>query len=344
MAQLANRWAEQGAEISLVTWSSLDSDAYPVNSRVQRHGLDLLRPSKTPLHGLLANLGRVRRLRRKLNEIAPDFVLSFSDQMNIVALEAARGLGVPIWIAEHSDPEQQKLSRFWEAWRQRSYPSCTGCVALTQSIAKYMERWISAERLAVIPPAIDPPADTAWWKRERGSAQVGRILTVGRLSAEKDHSLLLTAWSRVADKLPGWHLRMVGDGPERQQLSQLAATLPRVELAGWQDNVWSEFRQADLFVLSSRYEGFPVAMLEAMSQATCCVTTDCTASVDQLQGDGRCLEVVPTEDASSLAEVILQLAEDPQARTVLGCAAQQVSQHYNWKHVGRKWDAILSSD
>ncbi|GAB5403620.1 MAG: glycosyltransferase family 4 protein [Aureliella sp.] len=341
MAQLASRWAERGAKVNLITWSAEETDAYPVHDDVMRCGLGLVGQSSTPVHGIWANIYRVRQLRKKLQELAPEFILSFSDQMNIVALEAARGIECPTWIAEHSDPEQQRLSSFWELWRKRSYPICTGAVALTQSIAGYMSRWIAPEKMVVIPPAIDPPAQVVASTRELGLAESGRIVTVGRLSEEKDQQLLLDAWSRIANEIPGWQLRIVGEGSERQQLSQAAAAIPRVELVGWQDGVWSEYQRADIFALSSRYEGFPVAMLEAMSQSACCVTTDCTSAIGQLQGEGHCLDVVPVGDAHAMAESLLRLANAPQVRLEMGEIARKASRRYSWERVGLMWDAVL---
>lgn len=348
MAQLASRWAEQAAEVHLVTWSPVETDMYPLHRGVVRHGLDLLRRSRTPFHGLLANLRRVQRLRRCIAKIAPDLVLSFSDQMNIVGLEATRRMDMPVWIAEHSNPEHQKLSRFWEAWRRRTYPGCTGCVALTDSIAKYMHRWIAADKFAVIPPAISvPPSGQAVVApRDNSRASDGphvqnRIVTVGRVSQEKDQGLLLDAWSLIAEELSSWCLRIVGDGQEFENLARQSRLLPRVELAGWQEDVWGEYRNADLFALSSRYEGFPVAMLEAMSQGVCCVTTNCTAAIEQLQAGENCLRVVPVGDAGQLAKAILELARDDKLRESLAMAGQRASEKFHWERIGPEWDSIL---
>lgn len=346
MAQLASRWAEQAAEVHLVTWSHVETDAYPLHRNVVRHGLDLLRPSKTPFHGLLANLRRVKRLSKCISEIAPDLVLSFSDQMNIVALEATRNMEMPVWISEHSNPEQQRLSRFWEAWRRRSYPRCSGCVALTDSIASYMHRWITAGKFVVIPPAISVPPNSGNSSLLDGgkpgdSGGQKRIVAVGRLSEEKDQVLLLDAWSLVADELPTWSLRIVGDGPEFECLARRASSLPRVELVGWQDDVWAEYRSADLFALPSRYEGFPVAMLEAMSQRVCCISTESTAAIEQLQANGDCLRVVPTGDVRQLAEAIVDLASDRDLRESLAEAGQRASERFHWEQIGPLWDAVL---
>ena len=135
LARLAERWSTAGHEVHLITWSAVATDQISVPPAVQRHGLDLVRSSANLWQGLWANVRRIRALRRKLRELQPDFVLSFCDQMNISTLQAARGLRLPVWIAEHSDPSRQRLSRAWEWWRGRTYPRCTGCVALTSEIA-----------------------------------------------------------------------------------------------------------------------------------------------------------------------------------------------------------------
>lgn len=351
MAQLCDRWCRAGHELHLVTWAAVHTDHYKVPADVQRHGLDLMQESGGLLGGIGANLKRVRVLRRLLKQISPEFILSFSDQMNIVALEAARGVDCPIWISEHSNPEAQRLSRLWEAWRSRSYPTCTGCVVLTDGIADVMQRWVHPSRLVVIPPAVSPPrqADSSESARldsrelSGAPSQNRRILSVGRLSIEKGQDLLLEAWRNVAAELPEWELQFAGDGPLREQLQQQAIVIPRVSWLGWIDNPWQVVSQADLFVLPSRYEGFPVAMLEAMSQGVCCIATQCCSAIETLNVAGAGLEVVPIEQPQLLGQAILKLAADADLRRKRGGLSAAVSQQYRWEVVGPKWDALLLS-
>lgn len=350
MSQLANRWCENN-EVHLITWAAADTDRYELSPLVVRHGLGLQSPSRGALHALSANIVRVQRLRKTLKTIAPDLLLSFSDQMNIVALEAARGLGgLPTWIAEHSDPAHQRLSRLWEAWRRRSYPTCSGCVALTPAIARYLEQWIPAERLRVIPPAISPPADAGKSADEPNweNSEQQQILFLGRLSREKQVDVLLEAWGVLQNDLPSWRLIIAGDGDQRQSLEQLAIQrrLERVQFVGWLPSPWAALSAAEIFVLPSRYEGFPVALLEAMSQGTACVVTRCSTAIDQLNEAGRSLHVVDHAanghlSPQQLGTAIRQLANDPQLRNDMATSAIQTSQQFNWSHIGQLWDQLL---
>jgi glycosyltransferase involved in cell wall biosynthesis len=385
MSQLAQRWSRLH-EVHLVTWSTPATDRYPLPATVQRHPLDLQQPSRNLLAAVAANYRRVHYLRRELRSIQPDFILSFCDQMNIVALEAARPLGLPLWIAEHSDPAKQRLSRLWEAWRRRTYPTCAGAVALTHPIAQTMEQWIPAEKLRVIPPAIHPPeqalahlaghdvsvSSSAGSSGEateplRDPARSLTFLYVGRLSPEKGVDILLEAWRRVWATLPTARLVLVGDGQQRASLEQQAGPLKNVEFRGWVDDPWLELFQADCFVLPSRYEGFPVALLEALQCGLACASTNCTSALDAIEQQGshavyanvsktdepeeaRAPEATPTaflrvakENPAELAEAMLRLAADSRLRRDLGTAARRVAEYYHWTRIGPLWDAILSA-
>ena len=115
VSMLANHLAGQGHKISLITLDRIDSDRYPLDSRILRIGLGLMKVSRTPLHGILANWKRIREVRRALQETAPDCIFSFTDKMNCVVLSASKRFAVPVVICEMSDPRQQVLGRLWEA-------------------------------------------------------------------------------------------------------------------------------------------------------------------------------------------------------------------------------------
>ncbi|MGN6547621.1 MAG: glycosyltransferase, partial [Aureliella sp.] len=187
MSQLASRWAEAGHSVDLITLAKVETDRYELDRRVVRHGLDLMQESRGPARGLLANLERVRRLRRELVAVKPDFILSFCDRMNIVTAAAAQRLGVPLWLAEHSDPRKQQLGPLWEAWRTRAYPRASGCVVLTEPIAAWMRKRFPKLPIEVIPPAITPPESLAE-TLPAGHDQSGekRLLAIGRHSPEKN--------------------------------------------------------------------------------------------------------------------------------------------------------------
>ena len=335
MSQLATRWSEAGREIHLVTWSTPETDQYSVPPEVRRHGLGLLAASQSRLRGLIANLRRVKMLRRTLRSIQPDLIVSFCDQMNIVTLQAARKLKVPVIISEHSNPAKQQLNRIWEVWRSRNYPHCSACVVLTDEIARYMQRWVSADRVRVIPAAIAPPTEHAQLTRSEAL-----VLAVGRLSPEKGFDLLIEAWRKIHLQLPGWQLHIAGAGLEHASLTEQALDLPSVKLLGWIPNAWPLYQQASMFVLPSRYEGFPIALVEALSQGCPSIATRCTEAT-QRSPLSTVLQLVDTESSDQLAAAILQFAQHPDRRKQLSAAGIQASSDFHWDKIGVLWDQLL---
>ncbi len=342
MSQLAARWSRAGHSVHLITWADVSTDRWAVPANVQRHGLGLMQASSNPLRALLANHQRVRVLQATLEAIQPEFVLSFCDQMNIVTLQASRGLIVPVWIAEHSNPARQKLSIVWEWWRARTYPRCTGCIVLTPTIAKYVQRWVARERLLVIPNAIELP-NAASEPSPAQPSQARVVLALGRLSPEKGMDLLVDAWRKVYLQLDGWELHIAGDGPQRSELEKQSRGIPSIKFLGWVDDPWASYRTAGVFILPSRYEGFPVALVEAMSQQLPCIATRCTEAVEQLSSNETAIHLVAPDSIAELATAILKLAHQPEYRLQLGKAARAVSANYSWAEIGPRWDNLLVS-
>ena len=335
MSQLAARWSEAGHEVHLITWSTPDSDQYKVPAEVVRHGLNLLSVSPNRLRGLLANVKRVRMLRRTLRSIQPDRIVSFCDQMNIVTLQAARGMSAPVIISEHSNPAKQQLGRVWESWRSRSYPNCAKCVVLTEEIASYMQRWVSPDCICVIPAAISPPQSP---RPENRSDKT--VLAVGRLSREKGFDLLIDAWRKIHEQLPDWQLQIAGAGGQLAELTDQAKDLPSIHFLGWVPDAWPLYQQATMFVLPSRYEGFPVALVEALSQGCPAIATRCTEAT-QTPPLSTALKLVDTESSEQLAAAILELSKNADLRNEFAAASVPATIEFNWEHVGILWDRLL---
>jgi GalNAc-alpha-(1->4)-GalNAc-alpha-(1->3)-diNAcBac-PP-undecaprenol alpha-1,4-N-acetyl-D-galactosaminyltransferase len=350
LTQLAGRWVAAGHEVHVVTWSAISQDPPALPPGLQRHGLDLLRPSHNLWQSVWANVKRHRRLRARLLHIQPDVVLSFCDQMNISTLRATRGLRLPIWIAERSDPARQRLSALWERWRRKYYPRCTGCIVQTETIADFLSQIVPRDRMFVIPNAVNlPPVPaTALHVAANHSAPLqttssGIILSVGRLSPEKGLDVLLKAWRIAQPQLGTWQLHLAGDGPQRSELQAYCHDLPSVRFLGWLQDPQPAFAGADIFVLPSRYEGFPNALLEAMSHGLPCLATRCSQAVEDLSRGGSAVLTVAPDQADGLAAALIQLAHSPERRQQLGLSARLVSENYTWNRIGPLWDQVVRS-
>jgi glycosyltransferase involved in cell wall biosynthesis len=188
------------------------------------------------------------------------------------------------------------------------------------------ERWFPAPRSAQ--PA--PPAGIQASHRHDGQAPVNgarRVVSVGRLTAQKDLVTLLQAWRHV----DGPHrLALVGDGPSRPDLEQMiehAGLAGRVDLLGARDDVPAILREADLFVLSSRWEGLPLAVIEAMMSGLPVVAT-AVGGVPEEVVEGETGLLVPPGDPQALARALSQLLNDEGLRRRAGAAGQRRALEY----------------
>ncbi len=340
-AQLASHWARQGHAVTLITLDSVASDYYPLDPQVRRVGLDLMGTSRNRAQAVADNMRRLRQLRRAVREIQPACVISATDRMNVMSLLACARLNVPVVIAEHNDPRHQPLPRVWEWLRGRNYHHAAIAVALTQDIADYMRNRWNMRATIVIPNGVALPED---WSCPPCDQRACTLLAMGRLSPQKGFDLLLEAFSMIAKDWPDWKLRILGEGPERGVLEALIATYGlegRVELVGWVDDPHPELARASLFVLSSRYEGFPVGLLEAMACGLPVVSFDCQsgpAEIIRPEVDGL---LVPAGDVAALAAAMARLLGDPTLRVTLGSHAREVNDRFSLQKCLARWDAVL---
>ena len=139
------------------------------------------------------------------------------------------------------------------------------------------------------------------------------ILSVGRLVPVKDHATLLRAFAQVVDSCPA-RLVILGEGPERRNLVELAERLgvsPHFDMPGFRINPFAYMSKAKLFVLSSRYEGLPTVLIEAMATGTPVVSTDCRSGPRETLQDGKWGPLVPVGDWRSMSTAILETLDHP---------------------------------
>ena len=139
------------------------------------------------------------------------------------------------------------------------------------------------------------------------------ILSAGRLTGVKDHATLLRAFAEVLDSRAA-RLVVLGDGIERDNLLQLAeryGIADSVDLPGFRVNPFAYMSRASVFVLSSRYEGFPNVLVQAMACGTPVVSTNCRSGPDEILEDGRWGRLVPVGGWRSMADAILATLDNP---------------------------------
>ena len=343
MAGLASRLAQRCHEVTLITLDDNHSDRHEVDDRVERIGLDVM---STP--GRRIGLAkRLWRLRRTTLGGRFDAVLAFCDATNLLLLMATWGAyqKPPIVISERSDPAFQSLGRIKEWLRTRLYRKADTVVCLSDDVANTLQNRLGRD-IQVIPSAVEsvPNRVTAANRSVDGAL---RIIGVGRLEHEKGFDRLLNSLALLTNecRIPDWQLTLCGDGSELESLRELAKDLginQKVTFTGWVSPLWSQYHQGDLFVLPSRYEGFPSAMLEAMASELAVVAVDAGGGVRDAirhQENGFLVE----NNDQALIDGIRELATNPILRGCLASAAGEVSEIFSWEKMVDQYEQLLCS-
>jgi GalNAc-alpha-(1->4)-GalNAc-alpha-(1->3)-diNAcBac-PP-undecaprenol alpha-1,4-N-acetyl-D-galactosaminyltransferase len=350
LATMANHWAAHGWPITLVTLDATTGDCLRVHPRVERIGLDAMATSAGPYAALVNNVRRLARLRSAIRASRPHAVISFTSPMTVLAIGACRAERVPVIVSERVDPSQHRLSPAWAALRRIAYPRASAVVVQTPEVRRWGEGFLRPENIHVIPnPASADtlaealPFDGAPGPRPRRHV-TPTVLAVGRLDPQKGFDLLIRAFAACHNAHPQWRLRILGDGPERARLEALSWNLgvrAAIELAGRVPTAALALRESELFVLSSRYEGFPNALLEAMAAGLPVIATDCPSGPRHIVRDGIDGVLVPRENVDALAHAMRALMADPQRRQDLGARATEVVTRFSVERIMAEWERVL---
>lgn len=301
--------------------------------------------SSFPLYELGATRARMvpLLLARYLRRHRPDALLSAMWPLTVLApiAQCISGHSCTVVVSEHGilSAQYQDWGRVHRIFLRLSsglgYRLADHCVGVSNGVAEDMAALSRVPRdiLNVIynpvPPRTEPDeveleSAEQLWPAARGA----RILTVGTLKAVKNHALLLRAFALI--ERPDARLMIVGDGTEREALLLLARELcvsERVVFVGFQSDPTPFYMTADLFVLSSNYEGFGNVIVEALACGTPVVSTDCPSGPGEILGGGRHGKLVPVGDASALALAIKGSLDSEHDQDALvrraGCFAPQ---------------------
>jgi len=347
MATLANAWTEQGVEVTLITLARRRTDDYPLDPAITRIELDKKMESRNPLHALFNNWARICALRNAIRSCQPDAVISFIAVTNMLTVLATTGLRLPVIVAERTFIGAKTPRGIWSKLHGPLYRRAAAVATVTQRGARYMEEKFGCAVTVIPNPVPFAPLEAATKPscREENSER-HTILAVGRLMPVKGFDLLIEAFARVAESYPNWNLRILGEGHLREPLAQSATQRGlsgRVSMPGFIDDVRAEMQQADLFVLSSRFEGFPMALLEAMSEGCACISFDCETGPRELIKHGENGWLVPAGDVAALGKALVTLMGDAALRQRLGEHARQVIKTYSLPAVLDQWNALINA-
>jgi glycosyltransferase involved in cell wall biosynthesis len=282
---------------------------------------------------------RLLWLRRRFRALQPDLIVSFLTKTNVLSTLASLGLSARLLISERNNPGRQRAHPFWQPASQLLARRATAVVMQTEAALQTLPRGVQS-RAVVIPNPCTTQSDNP-----KTSGDGRRIIAVGRLDHQKGFDLLLEAFARVAPGAPDATLTIFGEGPERKSLEAQAKALgigARVSLPGVTETPGDWLNAGDIFVLSSRFEGFPNVLVEALANGFAAIAFDCPWGPSSILTHKVNGILVPPEDVNTLAEAIKSLVTDKERRDALSEAAPESVSRFSLTNVLTQWDEVIT--
>jgi GalNAc-alpha-(1->4)-GalNAc-alpha-(1->3)-diNAcBac-PP-undecaprenol alpha-1,4-N-acetyl-D-galactosaminyltransferase len=340
VTSLANYWAENDRKVVVVTMSSPKTDFFPLSSNVQRIVIGGQANSSSTIGGLMSNIRRVYGLRKVLKELDANAAIGLICQTNIILTLSALGLKTKIIISERNDPKRQSLGRLWDLLRRYVYPMADLVTANSHEVVLALKEIIHESRLAYLPNPV-----TTCSTEKASDPGNNKVIAVGRLHQQKAHDILIGAFSIVCRKHPDWQLEILGEGSQRQSLEDQITRLgllQHVKLLGRVKNVDMYLAKASIFVLPSRFEGTPNALLEALSSGVPAIVSNTSVgALEYIEHKVNGL-VVPVDDPEALAQAICQMIEDKTLRKEFAAKSISSVQHISLPRVAEIWESVVT--
>jgi GalNAc-alpha-(1->4)-GalNAc-alpha-(1->3)-diNAcBac-PP-undecaprenol alpha-1,4-N-acetyl-D-galactosaminyltransferase len=341
MSIVANYWASQGWDITLLMIVGPTKPSfYSLDPRIKLKSLGIAENSANIFAAIVNTWRRVRILRREIIASEPDVAISFMNSVNVYNIWACWNLNIPTIVSEHTYPGANDAGRIWQFMMKKFYRYADLVTVLTQNAVPFYPPE-SGYQTIVMPNPIATPAPVVAMERLLPTFS---LISVGRLDPRKGFDLLFRAFHQLRDRHPDWQLTILGEGEIRSELEELRSELKLedcVHLPGAVKNVPEYLHQADLFVMSSRVEGFPMALCEAMACGLATIATDCLSGPRDIIDSGVNGLLVPSEDVNALAVGLDALMSDPEKRQQLAQNAPQVLDRFGLEQVMVLWSKAI---
>lgn len=334
---LSGQIAKRGHEVTVVT-SFRDKWEYSLDEGVKRISLE---NEEIKTNFIKRNISRIYKLRRICKREKPDIIISFMGEPNFRALIATIGLKVKTVISVRTDPDREYRKGIPRLLAKILYRRADGYVFQTHHALQWFPKQIQKKALVILNPVSE-----AFYLAEGNPGNRKMIVSVGRLVKEKNFSLLIKAFTNIADEYPEFILTIYGEGALRIELEKQvseAGLKDRVILFGRCNNVSEQIKNAYAFVLSSDVEGLPNALMEAMALGLSVISTDCAGGgARTLIEDGVDGLIVPVNDEEALVAALRKLLDDKAYSQQLGRAAQKKSAYFTTEKIVSQWLQLFS--
>jgi|GEM_PF-3947931 len=339
ISTLTKEFIEHGDVVALSTFASKQDDFFALPDQVIRYELGGLEETKSIHRALFCNCLRIWRIHKATEDFQPDVLIAFLPETNVLAVLATLLGARKVVVCERNLRNHKNLPMLWRVLRKITYPRASAITANSTEMKKFLEHAIKRPVIYLENPIRLP-------EKVRTHQPKGKvILSVGRLSEQKNFDLLIRSFCESKYHKAGWSLIIIGEGTERQSLAKLIADLgivDQVRLMGLSRSIDTYLREASLFVLTSRYEGTPNAALEAMASGVPVMATETCGEMQNILINRFNGLLVPANE-SLIREEMDWACENPNELVKLGKEGSLSVKKFEKTQVARKWREFLVS-
>ena len=346
VSYLANYWATNGYQLVLITFVKQQSICYQLNNNIE---IQYLNNKKNTIFSITKLLVYIFSLRKLLSNNKIDIAIGVDIKANLLLRLASYNISNLITIAtEHRHPPLVPQNKFILKVIRRIYSSMHAVVALTQASQNWFNQYTKFKQVALIPnPLIYPLINSQPIVAPNTIVNNNNktLLAVGRLHPQKGFDLLIPIFAKLVIKHNDWQLVILGEGDQRQQLElqrQQCNLNNKVYLPGAIGNLADWYQFADVFVLSSRYEGLPCALIEAMAYGLPVVSFNCKTGPSDIITHGVDGLLVADGKADKLTQSIDRLMSNANLRKKLAKQAITISNKFNICNIGAMWNNLFA--
>ena len=341
VSHMANYWAHTH-EIVLLTDVSEKEDFFEIHSKVKRISTGFLVSKKNIFIKYFSHLKGLLQLRKIIKDTKPEIIISHLPVANVRMLLSTFNLKIPLIVEDHNNPAFNKIPQPWRILRPIMYMFTNKVVLLTEDLKKHYHKGLQS-KIVIIPNPLNIPRNII--NSNEVILKHPTFISTGNFRYIKGYDLLIQAFSHVVKVYPDWYLTLLGDGKERKNLSLLAEKLgvsDKIDMPGRVNNPYTLLKQAEIYVLSSRSEGFPVALCEAMGVGMPCISFDCPTGPSDIINNNHNGLLIEYLNVEKLAEAMIKLVENSNLRERLSKEALKINNDLEISVIMKKWETIIT--
>lgn len=344
VANLAAFFQKQGYEVLLVTSRVMEAE-YEVPSGIKRINLSQFEQQDNA--GRIGNIyHRINRLHQIWKKQKPDIIVSFIGKLNLYAVLSTLGTKIPLLVSVRSDPGREYPAGMMRMMAKLLFHKTKGMIFQTEDASHFFSKRIQ-KKSAILPN----PLDVRFIRERYAKQRNHEIVSVGTLNNNKNHVMLVKAFAGIAAEYPEMVVKLYGHGypgsDTTEEIKACAKALgieDRVKLMGRCAEIQEAIYRARIFVLTSKMEGMPNALMEAMALGLAVVSTDCPCGGPRtLIRDGENGILVPVDDVHALEQALRRILKNPQLEEQLGVQAHRLGEELAPDKVNKMWQDYIES-